>query len=260
MQESLSKTLTVAILVSLVCAVFISTASVMLKPVQVQNIELDKQKNILQAAGLYDPNQDIATQFSVIDARVISLQNGTIIDQDAGDFDPLKAAKTIDNSLSQPVTDLGVDDVAKIGRRENNSVVYLIKKEGEIDKIILPIRGYGLWSTLYGFLALEGDASTIAGIGFYQHGETPGLGGEVDNADWKAQFIGKKIYRVGSDEVAFNVIKGKVLSDNANADYEADGLAGATLTTRGVNNLIQFWLGYSGFGAFLKRIQQGEIT
>lgn len=259
MNETLTKTLTVAVCVSLVCAVFISTASVMLRPMQISNVELDKQKNILQAAGLYDPTQDITTQFAHVDAQVIDLKTGRMMNVDASQFNPLKAAKTIDAKWSLPVNELGIDDIAKIGRRENNSIVYLIRKDGALDKIILPIRGYGLWSTLYGFLALEGDATTIAGIGFYQHGETPGLGGEVDNDTWKAQFIGKKLYRQGDNGVAFRILKGKVLPNSPNADYEVDGLAGATLTTRGVDNLIQFWLGYSGFAPFLQRIHRGEI-
>jgi Na+-transporting NADH:ubiquinone oxidoreductase subunit C len=258
MNDTLSKTLIVAISVSLVCAIFISTASVMLRPAQLKNIELDKQKNILQAAGLFDPSQSIEQQFAAIEAIVVELKNGQILPIDANTLDPIKASKTPDNALSQPIANLGVSDNAKLGRRENQTVVYLVKKDNQLDKIILPIRGYGLWSTLYGFLALEGDANTIAGIGFYQHGETPGLGGEVDNENWKKQFIGKQLYRDDSDEVVFHILKGKALPDSPNAKYEVDGLAGATLTTRGVDNLIKFWLGYNGFKPFLKRIQQGE--
>ena len=258
MNDSLSKTLIVAILVSLVCAVFISTAAVMLRPAQIKNVELDRQKNILQAAGLYDPTQDIETQFSAIEAKVVELQSGLVMSINPDTFNPLDAAKTADNKVSQSVADLNVDDIAKIGRRENHSIAYVIKKEGSLDRIILPIRGYGLWSTMYGFLALEGDANTIAGIGFYQHGETPGLGGEIDNQAWKKQFIGKTLYREGSEGVVFNILKGKVAPNSPNVDYEVDGLAGATLTTRGVDNLIKFWLGNSGFQPFLKRIQQGE--
>ena len=128
--------------------------------------------------------------------------------------------------------------------------------QGDIDKIILPIRGYGLWSTLYGFIALEADGNTVAGLGFYEHGETPGLGGEVDNPRWKAVWPGKQVYRDG--EVAIALIKGAVDTSSANAPWQVDGLAGATLTARGVTNLVQFWLGENGFEPFLNNLKSGE--
>jgi Na+-transporting NADH:ubiquinone oxidoreductase subunit C len=127
---------------------------------------------------------------------------------------------------------------------------------GELEKIILPVRGYGLWSTMYGFIALEQDANTVAGLGFYEHGETPGLGGEVDNPRWKAMWPGKQVYRDG--DVELGLIKGSVDSGSDNADWQVDGLAGATLTSRGVTNLVHFWLGENGFEPFLNNLQAGE--
>ena len=127
---------------------------------------------------------------------------------------------------------------------------------GDIDKIILPIRGYGLWSTLYGFIALESDGNTVAGLGFYEHAETPGLGGEVDNPRWKASWPGKQVYRDG--DVTIGLIKGSVDPASADATWQIDGLAGATLTARGVTNLVQFWLGKNGFEPFLNNLQSGE--
>lgn len=126
---------------------------------------------------------------------------------------------------------------------------------GVPSKIILPIRGYGLWSTLYGFIALEADASTVAGIGFYEHGETPGLGGEVDNPVWKANWQGKEVYASG--ELAIEVIKGSVNPESPNASHEVDGLAGATLTTKGVDYLVEFWLGEYGYQTFLENLKSG---
>ncbi|MEQ9208272.1 MAG: NADH:ubiquinone reductase (Na(+)-transporting) subunit C, partial [Pseudomonadales bacterium] len=125
-----------------------------------------------------------------------------------------------------------------------------------LDKVILPIRGYGLWSTMQGFLALEEDMTTVAGIGFFAHKETPGLGGEIDNPNWKQNWVGKEVYESG--ELALEVIKGSVDPDNPNAEHRVDGLAGATLTTRGVDNLIQFWLGEYGFKDFLTNLKEGR--
>lgn len=123
--------------------------------------------------------------------------------------------------------------------------------------MILPIKGYGLWSTLYGFIALEGDLNTVAGIGFYEHAETPGLGGEVDNPLWKAKWEGKKVFD-DEGKTALKVIKGPVDSKRAGSEYQIDGLSGATLTSRGVSQLIQFWLGENGFAPFLTKLKEGE--
>ena len=129
--------------------------------------------------------------------------------------------------------------------------------DNNLEKVILPVHGYGLWSTLYGFVALESDLNTIAGLGFYEHGETPGLGGEVDNPRWKALWEGKQAYREGN--VAISVIKGAVNPQASTAAWQVDGLSGATLTSKGVNNLVRFWLGQDGFAPFLSNLRQGEV-
>ncbi|MOA31350.1 Na(+)-translocating NADH-quinone reductase subunit C [compost metagenome] len=119
------------------------------------------------------------------------------------------------------------------------------------------MRGYGLWSTLYGFLALKGDLNTVVGLGFYQHGETPGLGGEVDNPKWKALWNGKSLFDE-QGQLAIQIIKGSVDAQSPNASHQVDGLAGATLTSKGVHNLLHFWLGENGFGPFLAKLNNGE--
>lgn len=258
MNSELKKTLIVATLVSLVCAILISTAAVVLRPMQQANILLDKQKNILQAAGIYDAELPIPEQFKKITSYVVEFKSGKIqTDRDALTYNPLKAAKTIDDKVSVSMEKLGLKDAVKIKRLENYSLVYLVHKKNKLDKIILPIRGYGLWSTLYGFIALEADANTIAGMGFYQHGETPGLGAEIDNPKWKKLWIGKKIF--DKDGYAFEIVKGMVPDSSKKKIHQVDGLAGATITARGVDNLVKFWLGKHGFGTFLERAQNNEI-
>ncbi len=132
---------------------------------------------------------------------------------------------------------------------------YLLRSGADIEKIVLPVHGYGLWSTLYGFLALEGDGNTVAGITFYEHGETAGLGGEVDNPAWKALWPGKAIY-ADDGRVALKVVKGAVNPKAAGAEHQVDGLSGATLTSRGVENLVSYWMGDAGYGPILKTISE----
>lgn len=251
--DSISKTFGVALALCIVCAVVVSSAAVILRPTQEVNKLLDLKSNILASAGLLKQGVSIETQFEQISTRVVDLETGRFTDAvDAASYDQRKASK-------DPAMSVALDpkqDPAKIKRRANYATVYLLETEQGIEKIILPIKGYGLWSTLYGFLALESDLQTVAGIGFYEHTETPGLGGEVDNPRWKAGWIGKQAYRQG--EVVINVLKGKVDMTREGAESQIDGLAGATLTTRGVDNLVRYWLGDEGFRPLINQLKAGE--
>ncbi|MCR9104773.1 MAG: Na(+)-translocating NADH-quinone reductase subunit C [Gammaproteobacteria bacterium] len=252
--DGIKKTLLVAFSLCIVCSVIVSTAAVMLKPTQEVNQALDRKRNILAAAGMMDPGRTVEEQFAQIQTRVVDLRTGRFTDDvDPAEYDQIKASK--DPEMSTRLDPK--EDIAKIFRREHYALVYLAEDDkGELNRVILPVHGYGLWGTLYGFIALERDANTVAGLGFYQHKETPGLGGEVDNPRWKGLWPGKKVYDDG--EVELTVLKGTADPQSANAAYEVDGLAGATLTTRGVSNLVHYWLGDSGFAPFLENLKAGE--
>lgn len=257
-KESIFHTLAVALLVCLVCSVFVAGAAVTLKPIQTDNRQLDKQRSILAIAGLGSPDMSgsqVKALFKErIVARVVDLQTGTFTDaQNPRTFDPITAAK--DPALSDDLP--GVQDIASIKRRERFSVVYLVENDGQLDTLILPVRGYGLWSTLYGLMAIKGDLNTVVGMGFYQQGETPGLGGEVDNPKWKGLWPGKTLFDDGG-RLAVKIVKGGVDPQNPDAVHQVDALAGATLTSNGVNNLLHFWLGEHGFGPFIAKLRAGE--
>ena len=251
--DSISKTFGVALALCVVCAVVVSSAAVILRPTQEVNKLLDLKANILASAGLLQEGVSIETQFEQISTRVVDLQTGEFTDAvDAATYDQREASK-------DPALSMALDpkqDPAKIKRRANYATVYMVEGEQGIEKIILPIKGYGLWSTLYGFLALEADFETVAGIGFYEHTETPGLGGEVDNPRWKASWVGKQAYNQG--ELAITVLKGKADMSRAGSESQIDGLAGATLTTRGVDNLVRYWLGDEGFRPLINSLKSGE--
>ena len=269
-KESISKTLIVALAVSLISAFFVAGAAIGLKPIQVQNQQLDKQKNILQIAGLLsvedsaNPEKNSANLVENmfkerIRPQVVDLQEGKIIDNpeiNVNTFNAVSVAK--DPQTSIELSDK--QDIAKIRRRENFSVVYWVvnPQTGENENLIIPIRGYGLWSTLYGFLAIKADdLNTVVGLGFYQQGETPGLGGEVDNPRWKALWHGKTLFAAdGTPNI--QIIKGGVREDSADAVHQVDALAGASLTSRGVNNLLHFWLGENGFGKFINNLKNNS--
>ena len=261
-KDSIRNIISVSLMVCLVCSIVVAGAAVALKPQRLANKDLDRNKNILEAAGLYAKDSssaslNISELFENFEIRLVDLEEKRLLsDLEASDlgFDPAKydqrkSAK--DPGLSRALSKK--EDIASISRRARYSVVYILRYEGVLDKVVIPIHGYGLWSTLYGFLALESDLRTISGITFYEHGETAGLGGEVDNPAWKSQWQGKILYEAG--EVRLEVLKGAVNPASADAKYQVDGLSGATLTSRGVNNLISYWMGEDGFGPVLQDIR-----
>ena len=258
-KDGLRNVLLVAVGVCLVCSIVVSTAAVMLKPQQLINQELDEKQNILRAAGMLPADADVDAQgrgvdelFAEFAALAVDLDSGEILQSiDAASLDPIRAAKNIE--LSRALSE--DEDVAVLGRRENVSVVYIRRDEaGGLDKVVIPVRGYGLWGTLFGYLAVEGDLNTVAGLGFYSHKETPGLGGEVDNPRWRAQWPGVSLFDA-QGMPAVSLVKSRSAPDNAAARHEVDALAGATLTSRGVANLVEFWTSDLGFGAFFKQLK-----
>ena len=257
-RESTTRTLIVALVVCLVCSVFVAGAAVALRPIQTENRLLDKQRSILAIAGLGDASMSSAQVKQMFDekieARLVDLETGMYSDAyDPITFDPLASSK--DPALSKALP--GKEDIASIKRRERYSTVYVVEHDGQLDTLIIPVRGYGLWSTLHGFIAVKGDLNTVAGFGFYEHGETPGLGGEIDNPNWRKLWLDKHLFD-SNDKVAIRVIKGNVDQNSPTADYQVDGLAGATLTSNGVTHLVQYWLGENGFGGFIEHLRAGE--
>ena len=257
-KESTVRTLLVALTVSLVASVFVAGSAVALKPVQLENRLLDKQRSIVAIAGLGDDlsSAEIKALFTNrIKARVIDLTTGDYQDDlDPLIFDPLKAAKDPKTSVVLK----GSEDLALIKRREQFTTVYLVEQAGKMEALILPIRGYGLWSTLHGFLAIKPDLNTVIGLGFYQHAETPGLGGEVDNPKWQGLWPGKTLFDATGKPI-IKVVKGGVDPASPEAGHQVDALAGATLTSNGVDRLLQFWLGAQGFGPYLAKLRQQGV-
>ncbi len=263
-KESVSRTLVVALVLSIVFSVVVSTAAVSLRPKQIQNQNLDIKTNILAAAGMLEPGasvEDIEEQFAQFDVRLVDLESGDYVEPSAVDvedpmkYDMYKAASDPDLSTDIPSS----KDRAGIKRRPDVAKIYTLSEGEKLVRVVLPVYGYGLWSTLYGFISLEGDANTIEGLGFYAHAETPGLGGEVDNPRWKQQWVGKKVYGEDLTEPQIRLVKGGVGAGAEDREHKVDALSGATLTSRGVENLVNYWLGDRGFAPFLQKLREGEV-
>jgi len=251
-RDSISNTLIVAIGLSLVCSIIVSSAAIVLKPVQEKNEEEFRQQIILDVAGLMEPGGNIEELFGAIESRMVNLESGDYTDAvDAATFDALMAARDPELGIAIP-NEL---DIAGIGRRAKYAPVYLVRDGDAVDQLILPVYGKGLWSTMLGYLSVAPDGTTIKGLRFYAHAETPGLGDQIDKSPWRAQWVGKQIFGDG-DEPRIRVIKGSVPAGASDARYMIDGLSGATLTGNGVTGLVQYWTGPHGFGPYLKNYRE----
>lgn len=243
----------------LLCIVFslaVSTVSVALRDRQEENRRLDRIRNVLQVAGLVDrgerpAREELARRFEAsLEPRLVDLGTGRYLeDADAMAFDQRRAAADPERSRAAP------ENAARVRRVPHRALVFLLRSdEGELEGVVLPVEGTGLWSTMYGYLALEADARTIRGLTFYEHGETAGLGGEVANPRWKALWPGRLAFDE-ADQPRIAVVKGRA-GPPAEDPYRVDGLSGATLTSNGVTHLLQFWLGEHGFGPYVAGLRR----
>ncbi len=255
--DTIGKTLLVVLVLCLVCSVVVAGSAVGLKSRQQEQKLLDKQRNILDVAGLMQPgmtSNDVKGIYSErISPRLLDLESGKLLDKDPASFDPAKALRDPQQSMTLSAG----QDPAGIKRRSNIVEIYLVRDENKkVQELVLPIYGNGLWSMMYAFVALDTDGRTVKGITYYDQGETPGLGGEVENPNWRRQWIGKKVLD-DQGKPAIRVVKGGARPGD---EYAVDALSGATLTSNGVQHSFDFWMGENGFGPFLKQVREGELN
>jgi Na+-transporting NADH:ubiquinone oxidoreductase subunit C len=258
-RDSLTYTFGFAAAVCLACAIVVASTAVSLRPLQERNARVDRLSKVLQVAGLMEHDErlspdEVVERFEAkFVPRAIDLATGAYDDSiDVATYDQRQAAKDPDQSRPAAAND------ARVLRVPNTALIYHLVEDDEIQALILPIQGYGLWSTMYGYIALDKDAETVTGITFYEHGETPGLGGEIENPRWQALWKGRKAFDE-SGTVQLQVIKGSAGPPESDP-YRIDGLSGATITSRGVSATLAFWLGPDAFGPYLDayRVEHGE--
>ncbi len=254
-KDSFGRTLIFVLITCLVCSVIVAGAAVGLRPLQLDNKQLYKQTKILEASGLLTQENKSkeaiqSTYQKHVTAKLLDLKTGEFVEGDAVNFDQRLAALSSDTSIKP------ANDVAKINRRANQTVVYLVKDDaGKTDTVVLEMRGSGLWSMMYAFVGLSTDLNTVKSVIYYDQGETPGLGGEVENPAWKAKWVGKQLFN-NNGEIAIKVVKGGAKTGDI---HGVDGLSGATLTAQGVEKTFTFWLGEEGFGPFINKYRNGGL-
>jgi Na+-transporting NADH:ubiquinone oxidoreductase subunit C len=255
MTETPIRSLLILLTVALICSVLVSVSAVMLRPIQLQNELIQRYRNIVALTGLVPVgeqlgDEDILSAVNDLDVRVVNLNTGRF----EPDMDPelVNARAALNDPEASVAIPAGVD-AARLGRRAVHEVVYLVWEADRLDRIILPISGQGMWSTLYGFLALEGDLNTIAAVTFYEQTETAGLGDQIQNPDWNARWIGRRLYGIGGD-VRFRIASSMVDDNSAAAAHEVDGISGATVTADAVTALVRFWFAEEGFLPFITHL------
>ena len=247
--ENPLKALGIALGVALVCAILVSIAAVGLKPRYLANLEAERASRL---GAILDAVGDVSVPISIedVEAKVVDLQTGLYNDDiDPITFDQRKAAN--DPSQSTPIP--AEQDLAGIKRRANHALVYLVRDVNlKAPVVMLPVWGVGYQSALYGFLAVQADQNRVIALRFYEHGETPGLGSRIQDPEWESLWKDKRIFD-DSGAVAIGVTN----RPGGDAEFQVDGISGATRTSMGVDGLVRFWLGNFGFGPYLARLRQG---
>ncbi|MBL4909185.1 MAG: Na(+)-translocating NADH-quinone reductase subunit C [Alteromonadaceae bacterium] len=260
-KETFSRTVIFVFVICLICAALVSIAASSLKPLQKANKLLDQHTKILEAAGLSDvaaKNGVDATFEKFVMPKFIDLASGSFTTGDHAIYDERSDSRDV--AKSSAVKDRGVG----LRRRANKAVIYLVKNDqGHIDSAVLPIVGMGLWDIMYGYIGLEANLNTVKRVVYYELKETPGLGAEVQNPKWKALWKGKEMFDKNHN-IAIEIVKGGMANCKTNKIYCVDALSGATLTSRGVNRTIHFWLGDEGYGPFIAKfggkLNNGELN
>ena len=215
-------------IITFVASLLLALASTQLKELQEFNVELDKKKNILKCIG-----KDVAL-----------MNAGSIIREYKNNI-----RNIILNFNGDIAANISSENLELVQNKSTGQINYFIDnveylpayKSSNPEAFIIPISGKGLWSTLYGYFALEKDLNTVMGITFYKHGETPGLGGEVEKKWFQENFVGKKIFDLTGELVSIKVVKGKVndVYSGEALNHGVDGISGATITSRGVSDFLK---------------------
>jgi Na+-transporting NADH:ubiquinone oxidoreductase subunit C len=256
-KDSPQRAILVVLLTAVVCSSLVSAAVVVLRPIQLENQMLERSRNIMQLTGLLPPDRVIGDDemldlYKRIDLRIINIDSASYDSEiDPGTFNQRRAQNDPELSVAIPAS----QDLARLGRRSQYAPVYLVWNDDQLDRVILPVQGSGMWSMLYGYIALKPDLNTIAGMTFYEQNETPGLGDQIAHDHWLEKWTGRQVYD-DQGKPRFRISEGKVEPGSANAEFEVDALTGATVTANAVTALVHYWFGPHGYQPFLLALRE----
>ncbi len=247
--ESRPKTILAAFVVSAVCAVLVSSATVILRPIQAANRAAEEEARVEALVrgipGMSDLLTEVGGSLSTV---VVDLERGRA----AHDVTPSTLLATLADTSNWTSLDPS-QDLAGLGARPDYAQVFLLRDNDRVSLLLLPIAGQGYNGRIEAVLAVRGDMNTIAGVTITRQSETPGLGGRIEEMAWQSSFPGRQIF---DDEgtVRFSVARG-----SASSIHEVDGITGATRTSNAITQIVRFWLGPDGYGPLIAAISRGEF-
>jgi len=253
--DSPLKAFLVILVTAAVCSSLVSATVVTLRPIQLNNKMLDRSRNIIKLTGLVEEgatpsDEKMLELYRGMDVRIVDIDQAEFNSElDPLSFDQRRAVDDPDLSVAIPAD----QDFASLGRRSRFATVYVVFRDGDLGRLILPVHGAGMWAPIYAYIALESDLNTIAAITFYEQNETPGLGDQILRPAWQAQWKGRQIYDEVGD-LRFAVSHGKVEPGSATSLYEVDALTGATVSADAVTSMMHYWFGPHGYRDFLQHI------
>ena len=254
-RESVARTLLVAAGIAFGCSLIVSSAVYWLRPIQLAVQSVEQNRAVLVAAGLAPVSEvlddrEIVSRFLELDPQLVDLDAGEFISADAS----ITARYDYRLAADDPDSRRGIApeaDIASLGSRPRLMPVYLQRAGDRIERIVLPVYGRGMWSTIHGYIALESDLMTVANAWFYEHGETPGIGDRIQNPNWTVQWVGKNAY----NEDGTLVLRIGGPGDRSTPN-RIDAITGATITVSAVDAFVRYWLGDDAYGPFLDSLRE----
>ncbi len=248
--DSRVKTLAIAFIVSAICALMVTAATVVMRPIQAQNRAAEQQARLEGLIAAVPGMADLVASAGgeALTTVVVDLERGAA----ATDVSP----ENLQAALSEPSnwTELAAaEDIAGIRTRPRFVQIYLLRDGERVSLAILPVVGTGYNGRIQALLAMNGDMQTLAGIAITEQSETPGLGARIEEPRWQQTFAGKQLFDA-TGGTRFAVARGP-----ARTDFEVDGITGATRTSNGITQMVRFWVGANGYGPLMAAIRRGEF-
>lgn len=220
---------------TIICGGLLALAAQGLKEPQERNIAQERRENILSTVMELKKGDNVN---EIYDKRV----NAFVVDYNGNVKEGVKPA------------DVNLAAEYKKPARERLLPVYEFRSEtnpDQVENVVFPLFGFGLWDNIWGFVALENDMNTIKGVKFQHKGETPGLGARINTDDIQSRYRGKKVFE-GDQLVSVTMMKGEG-NDYSADQHKVDGMSGATLTGKGVNNMLKDYL--SSYLNYIKKLK-----
>lgn len=244
MRQSNAYIILFSTIVTILVGGLLATASQVLRPAQERSMELDTKRKILSAVMPLKPGDDV---LKIYEERITS-----VIVNNKGE-EMARTSRTGDTLFAE---DLELGREFRFTPDERALPVFIFHKEGsrDVEAYIFPVYGKGLWDNIWGYIALETDLETIKGARFDHEAETPGLGARITELEVQERFIGKKIYDDVGQFVSVKMLKGERNPSDKIDEFHVDGMSGATLTGKGVNEMIENYFGY--YSAYIEKLKK----